>query len=148
MNSKITKRYFILLVVILFHSEIYASEFDPCTDIVIDQSTNIAYGAYGAPYDGEFTCYRDIKKKLPTIKRKFDNGIATGQHFCFDDKGIPKWVIVYRNGKRWKVDIFAKRYNQPKDTKLPDNYRFTACDASSWTKNWCDNANFKDCLPD
>ena len=148
MNTKMTGCFFNFIVLMLFVSNSYASEFDPCTDIVIDQSTHIAYGAYGAPFDGKFTCYRDAKKKKPTIRREFKNGVATGNHFCFDKNGKPKWVIVYLNGKRWKMDLFANRFNQPKNTNLGHNYYFTACDASDWTKDWCAKANFKDCLPE
>jgi len=152
MNSKMTGRYFIIILSFIFYSTYspysIASEFDPCTDIVIDQSNNIAYGAHGAPHDGEFTCYRDTEKTQATIKRQFKNGKATGQHFCFDEKGIPKWVIVYLNGERWKMAVFENRFDKPKNSNLAHNYRFTACDASDWTKDWCSQANFKDCLPD
>lgn len=153
MKTQITGRCFkfILLnfiLIFIFSNNSIASEFDPCTDIVIDQSTRIAYGAHGAPFDGEFICYRDAKKTKPTIKRKFNNGIAIGQHFCFDDKGIPEWVIVYLNGKRWKMDVFKNRFKKVKDINLPQNYYFTACDASGWTRDWCEKANFKDCLPE
>ena len=150
MNKKMTGSYFkfiFIITLIGFTPTSFAAEFDPCTDIVIDQSTNIAYGAHGAPFDGEFTCFRDTEKSKPTINRKFKNGIATDKHFCFDEKGIPKWVIVYLNGKRWKMDVFANRFSKPLDINLAQNYNFTACSASDWTKDWCEKANFRDCLP-
>jgi len=145
---KFLTRYCLFIVLTLFWPTSHASEFDPCTDIVIDQSTHIAYGAYGAPFDGEIVCYRDAKKNKPTIKRRFKNGVAIGQHFCFDKQGKPKWVIVYFNGKRWKMDVFKNRFNKPKNGKLPQNYKFTRCDASNWTKDWCEKANFNNCLPE
>jgi hypothetical protein len=149
MNSKITGCFFKFILPLLFSSTTHAStEFDPCTDIVIDQSTNIAYGAHGAPFDGKFTCYRDTENKKPTIRREFKNGVATGNHFCFDKNGSPEWVIVYLNGKRWKMDLFANRFTKPKNSNLAHNYSFTACDASEWTKDWCQKADFKDCLPE
>jgi len=146
LNYKIASSYFIIIFLLTNNS--FASEFDPCTDIIIDQTTHIAYGAHGAPFDGDITCYQNKQPSLATTKRSFKKGIATGQHFCFDSSGKPKWVLVYLNGKRWKMDVFKNRFNQPKDSNLPTNYRFTACNASDWTQDWCDKANFKDCLAD
>ena len=92
-------RILAIVILITFASFIQADKFDACSDVIIDDVTEMAFGQHGIIYTGEVICYRDSDKQILKSKRTFENGKPIGRHICYDEYGTPDDSISYNHTK-------------------------------------------------
>lgn len=104
------RQLFYMLLSFFTISHINASEYDICTDLIIDQTHEIAYGPHGIPYTGKITCYRDKDKNMMKYERAFENGKPIGLHICYTREGKKRSFINYNNTKKTR-GFYLNAYN-------------------------------------
>lgn len=117
---------------------VYDKEFDTCSDMIIDQVTEMAFGQHGIPYTGEVTCYRDKEKQILKSKQFYTDGVPVGRHICYTDDGVPLDSISYDNTSRKESGYNATYYREKYGGDIGFGLGFDECVSADLSVCWRD----------